>query len=177
MNNENQSTAQLELVARQYIERCRPTCTDLKDAAQRLLKDHQVRTAHCQLLPELDKPNCRYIEQESRMAIEWVYLHLGEDELLRERCRRVLVANALHILKREESCLVEEPEKKRFHVIYGVKRSGRHEMVVDAENEAEARNIAQGILDKSDASSFANVKTEFIAAEVYEANEERGLAK
>lgn len=165
------------MVARQYIEHNRPSCSDPEDSVRRLLKDHLVRTAHCHLSPELDKPNCHYLEPEDRMAIEWVYLHMGEDELLHERCRRVLVANVLHILKREESWLVEEPEKKRFRVTYDVKRSGSQDMVVEAETEEEARSVVQDILNKSDASSFANVHTEFIAAEVYEANEEKGEAK
>lgn len=176
MNNENQSTARLERIARQYIEQYRPACADPEDAGRRLLENHLVRTAHCQLSPELDKPDCHYLEPETRMAIEWVYLNMSEDGLLHERCRRVLVANALHILKREESWLVEEPEKKRFRVTYDVKRSGSQEMVVKAENEAEARNLVQDILNKSDASSFDNVQTEFIAAEVYKANEEKAKA-
>lgn len=173
----NQNEARLEQVAREYVKDYRPSCNNPEEAAQRLLKDHQVRCAHSILKDDLNQPNVHYLEPENRTALEWAYLHLSGDELLHERCRRVLVANTLHILQREESWLVEEPAKKRFRVTYDVKRSGSQDMVVEAENEAEARNLVQSILNKSGASSFDEVKTEFVAAEVYEANEEKGAAK
>lgn len=173
----SQPAARLEQIAREYVKDYRPACTAPEDAAQRLLKDHQVRCAHSHLKDDLNQPNVHYLEPENRTALEWAYLHLGEDELLHERCRRVLVANTLHILQREESWLVEELKKRRFRVTYDVNRTGSQDMVVEAENDAEARNLVQSILDKSGASSFDNVKTEFVDAEVYEAKEEKGAEK
>lgn len=177
VDNMNQNEARLEQVASQFIKEYHPTYKNPEEMTQRLLKDHQVRCAHSHLKDDLNQPNVHYLEPENRTALEWAYLHLSEDELLHERCRRVLVANALHILQREESWLVDDPAKKRFRVTYGVRRSGSQDMVVEAETEEEARNLVQGILNKSGASSFDKVKTEFVAAEVYEANEEKGVEK
>ena len=178
MDNMNQNEERLEQVAIEYVKDYRPSCTNQEEAAQRLLKDHQVRCAHSALKDDLNQPNCHYLEPENRTALEWAYMHLGEDELLHERCRRVLIANTLHILWREESWLAENPKKKKqFRVTYDVKRSGSQDMVVEADNEEDARKIVQHILNKTDAASFANVQTEFLAAEVYEVNEEKGVEK
>ncbi len=177
MNETKQFESRLEEVARQVIKEYHPTYKNPEEMTQRLLKDHQVRCAHSTLKDDLNQPNVHYLEPENRTALEWAYLHLSEAELLHERCRRVLVANTLHILQREESGLVEKPTKKRFRVTYDVKRAGSQDMVVEAENEAEARNLVQSLLNKSGTSSFDKVKTEFVAAEVYEANEEKGAEK
>lgn len=89
------------------------------------------------------------------------------------RCTDAIVALASRVL--EDSVeLSYEPEMKRFRVTYDVKRSGVHTMEVDAETEEDAKNLVQSRLERMEESEFDGMKTDFLAAEVFEAEEVRG---
>lgn len=64
-----------------------------------------------------------------------------------------------------------EPDMKRFKVTFDVKRSGVHTMEVDAETEDDAKNLVRNKLEQMEASEFDDMKTDFIAAEVFESEE------
>lgn len=85
------------------------------------------------------------------------------------RCSTAIVALADHILEKIEKNYV--PDMKRFKVTFDVKRSGVHTMEVDAETEDDAKDLVRNKLEQMEASELDDMKTDFIAAEVFESEE------
>ena len=85
------------------------------------------------------------------------------------RCSTAIIALADHILEKIEQNYA--PDMKRFKVTFDVKRSGVHTMEVDAETEDDAKNLVRNKLEQMEASEFDDMKTDFIAAEVFESEE------
>lgn len=85
------------------------------------------------------------------------------------RCSTAIIALADHILEKIEQNYA--PDMKRFKVTFDVKRSGVHTMEVDAETEDDAKNLVRNKLEQMEASEFDDMKTDFVAAEVFESEE------
>ena len=85
------------------------------------------------------------------------------------RCSTAIIALADHILEKIEQNYA--PDMKRFKVTFDVKRSGVHTMEVDAETEDDAKDLVRNKLEQMEASEFDDMKTDFIAAEVFESEE------
>lgn len=86
-----------------------------------------------------------------------------------DRCSTAIVALADHILEKIEQNYA--PDMKRFKVTFDVKRSGVHTMEVDAETEDDAKDLVRNKLEQMEASELDDMKTDFIAAEVFESEE------
>lgn len=86
------------------------------------------------------------------------------------RCSSAIFALANRLMEEHVERLYA-PETKRFRVTYDVKRSGVHTMEVDAETEDDAKNLVRNKLEQMEASEFDDMKTDFIAAEVFESEE------
>ena len=89
-----------------------------------------------------------------------------------ERCATAIVAIADNILGKIERNYA--PEMKRFRVTFDVKRSGVRSMEVDAETEEDAKDLVQDKLEQMEESEFDGMKTDFLAADVFETEEVRG---
>lgn len=63
---------------------------------------------------------------------------------------------------------------KRFRVSFDVKRVGNHMMEVDAETKEDAENLVQNKLDQMENRELDDMKTEFLAAEVFDSEEVGG---
>ena len=85
------------------------------------------------------------------------------------RCSTAIIALADSILEKIERNYA--PGMKRFRVTFDVKRSGVHTMEVDAETEDDAKDLVQSRLEQMEASEFDDMKTDFLAADVFEAEE------
>lgn len=97
---------------------------------------------------------------------------LQDSKEFQGRCATAIVAIANQILGKVERFYA--PETKRFRVTYDVKRSGVHTMEVDAETEEDARNLVQNKLSQMESGEFDDMKTDFLAAEVFESEEVKG---
>ena len=85
------------------------------------------------------------------------------------RCATAIVAVADRILERIERNY--EKNLKRFRVSFDVKRVGNHTMDVDAETKEDAENLVQNKLDQMENREFEDMKTELLAAEVFDSEE------
>ena len=88
-----------------------------------------------------------------------------------DRCATAIIAVADQILEKVERNY--EQDLKRFRVSYDVKRAGNHTMEVDAETKEDAENLVQNKLDQMENREFDDMKTEFLAAEVFDSEEIR----
>lgn len=99
-------------------------------------------------------------------AVSAAYQGPGE---FRGRCADAIVALANTVLEDVESRYA--PETRAFKVTFDVKRSGCHVMVVNAADEAEARQIALHRLEDTDDAILDQMKTEVVATDVVDAVE------
>lgn len=90
----------------------------------------------------------------------------------RDRCATAIIAVANHILEKIERNYRQD--LKRFRVSFDVKRVGNHMMEVDAETKEDAENLVQNRLDQMENREFNDMKTEFLAAEVFDSEEVEG---
>lgn len=86
-----------------------------------------------------------------------------------DRCATAIIAAANHILEKIERNYRQD--LKRFRVSFDVKRVGNHMMEVDAETKEDAENLVQNKLDQMENREFDDMKTEFLAAEVFDSEE------
>ena len=86
-----------------------------------------------------------------------------------DRCATAIIAVANHILEKIERNYRQD--LKRFRVSFDVKRVGNHMMEVDAETKEDAENLVQNKLDQMENREFDDMKTEFLAAEVFDSEE------
>ena len=86
-----------------------------------------------------------------------------------DRCATAIVAVADQILERIERNYRQD--LKRFRVSFDVKRVGNHMMEVDAETKEDAENLVQNKLDQMENRELDDMKTEFLAAEVFDSEE------
>lgn len=98
--------------------------------------------------------------------------HLNLPDTIRARAVAVMNSTFYRQLLECEAHL--EPKKRRFRVEYDVKRSGNHSMEVEAETEEDARNMVQNKLDQMEDSEFDDMRTDFLAADVFDAEEVKG---
>ena len=86
-----------------------------------------------------------------------------------DRCTTAIISVANHILEKIERNYRQD--LKRFRVSFDVKRVGNHMMEVDAETKEDAENLVQNKLDQMENREFDGMKTEFLAAEVFDSEE------
>ena len=86
-----------------------------------------------------------------------------------DRCATAIISVANHILEKIERNYRQD--LKRFRVSFDVKRVGNHMMEVDAETKEDAENLVQNKLDQMENREFDDMKTEFLAAEVFDSEE------
>lgn len=89
-----------------------------------------------------------------------------------DRCATAIVAIADRILERIERNY--EKDLKRFRVSFDVKRVGNHTMEIDAETKEDAEASVQNKLDQMSARELGDMKTDFLAAEVFDSEEVEG---
>lgn len=116
-----------------------------------------------------------FLSDSEFRRLAW-YVGHGTDPVQRMRCKRLLEADVALTLWQNEKGLAEKPAEpesmeREFKVAYDVKYVGQKTMVVKAESEAKAMEIAQTILNSKDKGEFDGVANDFVAAEVFEAHE------
>ena len=92
-----------------------------------------------------------------------------------DRCATAIIAVANHILEKIERNYRQD--LKRFRVSFDVKRVGNHMMEVDAEPKEDAEDLVQNKLDQMENREFDDMKTEFLAAEVFDSEEIKDEAR